>query len=364
MNTKIPRFFMGTSTENGFCGFPRDLFDPDPAARAFLIKSGPGTGKSTLLRALATAFRENGETVEEFACSSDPASLDGIGIPSRRVFVFDATAPHTIEPTAWGYKEEIVSFGDALDTAALAAQREDIEAAAAENAAAHARARRILGGATALFVDRLTLATRALNEEKLKKIVVRLMKTELSAATHPVPFCGEQRRFLSAVTPQGLLAYPETPALLCPRLIALDDPFCAAAQAVLQELRIAAAQCDLPRIVCPHPLLPDRIAHLLLPSAGVGFVTRDRTFSAVCPARTLHLRRVYDEAVLRANKNRTAFDKKGEQELLSAATDALADAKNAHDLLEIPYKSAMNFKKLETTKTALYQRILAVSDRA
>ena len=363
MQPQIPRFFMGTSTENGFCGFPRDLYNADETGFAFLIKSGPGTGKSTLLRALAADFRQKGETVEEFSCSSDPDSLDGIHLPARRVCVFDATAPHVIEPQAWGVKEETVSLGAALDLSALAAKREDIAAAQAKTAAAHARARRFLTGVSELRADRETLATRALDTAKTAAVAARLVKAELSAPARPCAFTGVQRRFLSAVTPRGVLSYPETVPLLCPRVIALDDPFAVAAKAVLRALFVAAKKRDLPAIFCPDPLRPADPAHLLLPSLGVAFITADNRFTIQHPARTLHLKRCYDEAALKANKNRTAFDKKAERALLSAAVEALADAKIAHDLLEIPYKSAMNFKKVEAVKTALYQRISAFPPR-
>lgn len=357
MQPRIPCFFMGTSTENGFLGFPRDLYETDPRAHAFLIKSGPGTGKSTLLRALAARFRAQGETVEEFFCSSDPDSLDGIRIPGRRVCVFDATAPHVIEPTAWGIKEEIVSLGEALDVIALAEKRKEIEAAVAENAAAHRRARRLLSACAQTAADRRSLADRALKPEKVAAVAARLTLKELSAPVFTPTFCGEQRRFLSAVTPNGYVSLPETVKILCPRVIALDDPYGSAGSALLAALRDAAAKRDCPRIVCPDPLAPDRIAHLLLPTVGVAFVTVGRRFCVSSPARTLHLTRLYDEGVLKSNKNRTAFDKKAEHELLSAAVRALADAKIAHDRLEIPYKNAMDFQKVETAKTALYQQI-------
>ena len=357
MITEIPRFFMGTSTENGFCGFPRDYFEADPAAHAFFIKSGPGTGKSTLLRALSAAFREQGETVEEISCSSDPDSLDGIVFPARRVCVFDATAPHVLEPKRWGLQEEIISLGDALNVSALSQKWEEITAAAERNAAAHTRARRFLSGAVALHADRETLAARALDTEKVAAIAARLAKIEFGSAKCLCPFSGEQRRFVSSVTPKGFVSYSETVAQLCPRIIALSDPYAVAAKAILRTLRAVAAQAELPRILCPDPLCPKEISHLLLPSLGVAFVTTDNRFFVKNPARTLHLKRCYDEAVLKANRNRTAFDKKGEHELLSAAVEALNDAKIAHDLLEAPYKSAMNFEKIEILKTALYQRI-------
>ncbi len=358
MNTEIPRFFMGTSTKNGFIGFPKDLYISHPDAHAFLIKSGPGTGKSTLMRSLAAMFRENGELVEEYTCSSDPDSLDGIHLPARHVCVFDATAPHVLEPEQWGIKEEIVSLGDALNPSLLSAKRETINNTKSQNAAAHARARRYLTGACAAFEDRGILSARARNDKTIQKIASRLVQTELTKPTHPVDFSGEQRRFLSAVTPKGFCTYSETVSLLCPRILLLDDPFSAAAPALLNELCLAAAKRDLPRILCPHPLSQSTISHLLFPSLGTAFVTADRTFSILHPSRTLHLRRAYDETVIAANKNRAAFDKKVEREMILAATEALKNAKEAHDLLESPYKSAMNFEKIDSIKTALYQRIL------
>lgn len=358
MTCETPRFFMGTSTKNGFCGYPRDLFENDPAAHAFLIKSGPGTGKSTLLRALAKPFCEQGERVEEIVCSSDPDSLDGIYLPDRRVCVLDATAPHVLEPKRWGLQEEIVSLGDALNVSSLSEKREGIAAATAQNATAHARARRLLAGVSELYADRQSLAHAALRANSVERIAARLVKTECCSTTRSCSFSGTQRRFLSAVTPKGLLSYTETVAALCPRILAFDDPFTVAAKAVLRSLFAAAEKRELPVIFCPDPLSPDDPEHLLLPSLGVAFVTADSRFKIQNPARTLHLKRCYDEPTLKANKNRTAFEKKAERELLLAAVEVLAEAKTAHDLLEKPYKSAMDFHKIEAIKTALHQRIL------
>jgi len=364
MHTEIPRFFMGTSTKNGFYGFPRDYYETDPAAHAFLIKSGPGTGKSTLLRGVAADFRKTGETVEEILCSSDPDSLDGIYFPARRVCVFDATAPHILEPREWGLKEEIISLGDALDTEALVKQREEIARATAQNTAAHARARRLLAGVSELFADRVTLSETALNPSAVSHIAARLAETELKKPATPCALTGTQRRFLSAVTPKGLLTCFDTPAALCPRVILLDDPFFAAVSALLEQLKSAAERRGLPAILCPHPLSPDRIAHLLLPSAGVAFVSAEKGGEAFSPTRKLHLKRCYEQAALNTNKNRTAFEKKCEHALLSAAVEALAEAKKTHDFIEIPYKSAMNFKKANKAKAALYQRISAFLPQA
>ena len=76
-NTPL-QFFMGANTPQGFYGFLDDLYDPDDGWRAFLIKSGPGTGKSSLMRRVLEHAVAQGEEPEAILCSSDPDSLDGV----------------------------------------------------------------------------------------------------------------------------------------------------------------------------------------------------------------------------------------------------------------------------------------------
>ena len=56
-------FFLGATTPAGFKGY----FEPlrhEPGMQMYLIKSGPGCGKSTLMKRLAQAAEHSGETVE------------------------------------------------------------------------------------------------------------------------------------------------------------------------------------------------------------------------------------------------------------------------------------------------------------
>ena len=45
------RFFLGANTPGGFVGYIDDLYDAKDGWQAYIIKSGPGTGKSSLRRA-------------------------------------------------------------------------------------------------------------------------------------------------------------------------------------------------------------------------------------------------------------------------------------------------------------------------
>ena len=60
----------------------------------FLLKGGPGCGKSTLMRRVGKAMEEHGLGVEYIQCSGDPDSLDAVHILALHAAVVDATAPH------------------------------------------------------------------------------------------------------------------------------------------------------------------------------------------------------------------------------------------------------------------------------
>ena len=49
LNTPV-RFYLGANTPTGFVGYLDDLYDCNDGWRAYIIKSGPGTGKNTLMR--------------------------------------------------------------------------------------------------------------------------------------------------------------------------------------------------------------------------------------------------------------------------------------------------------------------------
>ena len=64
-------FFLGATTPAGFKGY----FEPlrrEPGMQMYLIKSGPGCGKSTLMKRLAQTAEQQGEPIQRIHCASDP----------------------------------------------------------------------------------------------------------------------------------------------------------------------------------------------------------------------------------------------------------------------------------------------------
>lgn len=114
MNTE---FFAGVNTEKGFIGYLERYFSD--AKRLYIIKGTPGSGKSTLMKKLASDCENLGYQVWRILCSSDPASLDGIYLPELKTGIADGTSPHVLEPKYPLAKEILFDTGRFIDTKKL-----------------------------------------------------------------------------------------------------------------------------------------------------------------------------------------------------------------------------------------------------
>ena len=53
--------FTAANTEKGFCSYFDELIHDEKLKRVYLIKGGPGCGKSTLMKKIADKFENGGE---------------------------------------------------------------------------------------------------------------------------------------------------------------------------------------------------------------------------------------------------------------------------------------------------------------
>ena len=88
------RFFLGANTPQGFVSRFDQLADANDGWRTFVIKGGPGTGKSTMIQKIAQRIREEYGDVETIRCSSDVDSYDAVIAECLKLSVADGTAPH------------------------------------------------------------------------------------------------------------------------------------------------------------------------------------------------------------------------------------------------------------------------------
>lgn len=95
-NVKTKHMFPGGNTSLGFYSYYKYILPQEEASKIFIIKGGPGVGKSTFMKKVAKEMEKMGYDLEYMHCSSDPNSLDGLVIPAIKVALMDGTSPHVV----------------------------------------------------------------------------------------------------------------------------------------------------------------------------------------------------------------------------------------------------------------------------
>ena len=232
-------FYLGANTPGGFFSLFDELYRPAEGWRLWIVKGGPGTGKSSLMKKIAAEAERRGLFCERIFCSSDPQSLDGVIIPSLKTSVADGTAPHVLEPKYPGVCEMLVDLGAFRNDEKLRQNAAEILRLTDENRAKHMECTRFLNAAGSAGSDMVKMAAGALDPEKLESFISHLSAREFGTGAGGK---GEvRRRFLSAVTPEGVRTFYETAAALAERRIVLHDDIGLCSALIVESVTETAA---------------------------------------------------------------------------------------------------------------------------
>ncbi len=347
-------YFLGANTPGGFYSLMDKLLDPDKARAIYILKGGPGCGKSTLMKQLGAWGEEGGHRVEYIYCSGDPDSLDGVIFPDLAVAIADGTAPHIIEPSYPAAVESYVNLGECYDRPALVEHRAEIMELMAAYQAQYRRAYRCLKGAGQLLEDNLELLETPELKEKIRKRAKGIIAREIPKRG---PGAEVTERFLSAVTCKGQVCLFGTADALCKRIYELADSY-GLGHLLLEELLGAAVERGHRAVVCPDPMAPRHIQHLLLPELGVGFVTGTAALPYPgSPYRRVRLDAMADQELLRRHRARVRFTKKVAAALMEEGMETLAVEKTLHDRLEAVYNPHVDFDRVQAVAESLAREI-------
>mgnify|MGYP003317514924 CR=1 FL=1 len=155
--SKKTSFFLGANTPDGFVSFFDELYNPYNSCTAYIIKGGPGTGKSTLMKKIGQTALDKGYNAEYVYCSSDGKSLDGLIVPELNLSVADGTSPHTLEPKFPGAAESIINPGDFWNKEKLRSSADKIRTLTLENSLHHRRSSAYLASAGKIYNESMRI---------------------------------------------------------------------------------------------------------------------------------------------------------------------------------------------------------------
>ena len=138
-NGFIQKYFAAANSYNGFICLFDQIFTPEDFHMIYVLKGGPGTGKSSLMKKISKEFTESGYRIEEIYCSSDPHSLDGVIIEknNKKIAIIDGTSPHERDAKNPLAADKIINLADNLDERILLPQKGAILSLATEKAKAY-----------------------------------------------------------------------------------------------------------------------------------------------------------------------------------------------------------------------------------
>lgn len=352
MKKYTEKYFLAANSAEGFVSAFKENYDPHLGFKAYIIKGGPGTGKSSFMRKLAKKAEEAGLSLLLCPCSSDPDSLDGVIIPEKRLFFADGTAPHTLDPEYPAVCEQILNLGDFWKSEGFRGNEKEIMSLCDQNRKLHKSASAKICAAGVFLRDNFNTALDATDKEKVAAFAKKLCRKHI-----PLGKGGgkEWVRFLISPSPKGLVFLGDWLEGLN-TLIPVRDEYGAAATLIFKEIRAFALAEGHEIITLKNGLLPSFILDgILIPSLSLAFI-RESSFTPIkADSRRINSTRFYDDSFFVQRKSRPNL--KFAKGLLSAATATLREAKAVHDRLEGYYIKNMDFKRLESFADNLCQRL-------
>jgi len=337
MEQTLPtRFFLGANSKRGFYSLYDNLSNPAAGDFLWVLKGGPGCGKSTFMKRIGAAAEAAGMPVEYIHCSGDPDSLDAVRLPAQQVAYVDGTAPHIIEGLYPGAASLYLDLGSFFDAAALSQHLNEIAALNLQYKARYADAYALLGAAAALLPKNTPALWGAVQKEKLERRISGFCARELRRQNKPAK---QTHRFLSAWSCAGYVSFAETLSATAQRTCLLDNE-AGLGHIYLEKIASAAAAQGYDALLCHDPLEPEKLEALLLPERSLLLLASDGHNQAkIANARHLRLDILTDPPERSALRRR----RRESEILLRSSVEALSDARYLHDKLEAIYHPHVDF---------------------
>ncbi len=350
------RFLLGSNTKRGFIPLFDELREPVNGKRLYIIKGGPGSGKSSLMKKIAAALEEKKHSIEYFHCASDPGSLDAFIDYDAKIAMMDGTAPHTMDPEYPGAYDVIINMADCWDDTILLENKGDIIPLSDTISTCHRMASGCIRAAAALLDNNMQLATSYVNHDTIYAFTSKLLKK-----LNPGKAGKEKKRLLSAVSVGETVFFGETMEALAGDIYVLPDMWGAASNLLLSELNRAAAALGIERIICYCSIrTPDKIDHIILPSEvpseGIA-VTTANPFHSLRGDKQ-HIVEDLMHPIPKFEQEQMSLHLDMAKELIDIAGKHVQKAKLLHDDLEAFYIKAMDFSRIDTIYEKIMQEIL------
>lgn len=363
MAGKIRNYYAGGNTARGFS----NLYDSNLQGldRLFILKGGPGTGKSSLMKKVGQEWINRGDDIEFLHCSSDNHSIDGVINRVLNVGIVDGTAPHVIEPKAPGAVEEYVNLGDAWDSNKLAGYKEEIIKLSNQISESFQTAYSLFEEALKIHDEWEKFYISNMDFEEANKLTDELIEqffgqVKLNKKTDV------RHRFFGAATPIGAVDFIQNLTEDVPNRYFIKGRPGSGKSTMLKKLATAAESRGFDTEIYHCGFDPNSLDMIVVRELGMAI------FDSTAPHEYFPDRDNDEIIDMYARTIAEGTDEKYEVELneikdrymrkMKEATSYIAQAKYLHDDLEAYYIEAMDFNVVDQIKTKIDAEIKRIEE--
>ena len=353
----IKNYFAGGNTPEGFYSFFHYL--PYQAERVFILKGGPGTGKSTFMKKIAAELIRKDLDIEFHWCASDKDSLDGLLIPELKLAFFDGTTPHLTDPAFPGLIEEIINLDQFLDKDTLQKNREQIIHLGGSVRQNFQQTYSFLKAAKIVYLHWKKYYQASQDRKKYYQLVHELIRKNIK----PVDFKPGRERHLfgSAITPQGPVNYLENiSADINNRILIKGSPGTGKSR-LIQSFCQEAAKYGYFILYLHCPLEPEKLDGAIIPELDTALLvgTPPHCLEGIKTTDTIiNLGETIDLDYIKKNNGEILDAEKIYEDLMKRVYYFLKKARSHYEELEKYYTGALNFEKVDNLREELIKKIL------
>lgn len=362
MAARVLNYYAGGNTARGFYSlFDSSLQDLD---KLYILKGGPGTGKSTLMKRIGEAFSKQGYDVEYIHCASDNNSIDGVKIPAIKAGIVDGTAPHIIEPKAPGAVEEYVNLGVAWDSNKLSTQKERILELSNKISATFQEAYNTFAEALKVHDEWEKIYIENMDFDKANQFTAQLID-ELIGSQNGNGEAIVRHRFLGAATPKGAVDFVQNLTEELNNRYFIKGRPGSGKSTLLKKLAAHAEERGFEVEVYHCGFDPNSLDMVIIRALGFAI------FDSTAPHEYFPYRHGDEIIDMYEHLITPGTDEKYHEDIdeisgrykakMSEAIAILAEAKSLHDELEAIYLPVMDFEKLDQITQEIQSKLFELT---
>ncbi len=341
-------YFAASNSENGFISYFKSAFSPFEYERIFILKGGPGTGKSTFMNRILNELSDYSSNSEAIFCSSDINSLDAAILErdNKKIAILDGTAPHTLDPALPGAVDEIINLADFWCEDKLTRYKREITEINKKKSEAYTFAYnylKICGNISKIAFEIIEDIFGEIPSE-----LTRVITENANTGAHT-----KSARLISSYSKSGFY-----------RLNTLNDlskkvyyvPGVYGAEYVfMDKLKEILAKKEIEFTSYPSPLFKGRIDAIFIPSTQVSILSGKPSDNSLY--EIIDSSKFLDQGKLSHYKSRLEYLWHEREVMLWGAADEFKKASDEHFSLEKIYTAAMNFENEDIMLQRTIQKI-------